>query len=88
LSAAFFIDVHHKEHLFTKICRPKHAQNFGSNCKSIISSCKPRGRSERFTVKSKRLGSPSQVGQKSETDAWTPATTLLFYLCIDSRPVA
>jgi len=26
---------------------------------------------------SKRLGSPSQVGQKSETVAWTPATTLL-----------
>ena len=36
----------------------------------------------------KGLGSPSQVGQKSETAAWTPATTLviflLSYLCIDS----
>ena len=31
----------------------------------------------------KRLGSPSQVGQKSETGAWTPATSLLSYLCID-----
>ena len=25
-----FIDVNHREHLFTKICRPKHAQNFCS----------------------------------------------------------
>ena len=28
---------------------------------------------------SKRLGSPSQVGQKSGTVSWTPATTLLLY---------
>jgi len=32
----------------------------------------------------KRLGNLSQVGRKCETAAWTPATTLLSYLCIDS----
>jgi len=35
-------------------------------------------------IASKRLESPSFVGQKSEIVAWTPATTLLSYLCIDS----
>jgi len=33
---------------------------------------------------SKRLGSPSQVGQKSETVAWKTVATLLSYVFIDS----
>ena len=41
-----FVDVHHREHLFTKICCPKHAQNFcGKGChfgvawKKILVEC-------------------------------------------------
>ena len=53
-----------------------------SHCKSIVSICTStvdqRGL---LWMVSKRLGNPSQVRQKS----WTSATTLLSYLCIDSR---
>ena len=175
LRAAFcFIDVHNRKHLFTKVCRPKHAQNFchkgchfgvacigiargqGSHSPlnfynavilcldserrfskqnsviclrsnilpppnfwagyTIISLEKDTDRmcpssprqtwssnlnhtaSQLFQVASprahqrclmwmakKRLGSPSQVGQKSVTAAWrTPTTILLSYLCIES----
>ena len=104
-------DVYHREHLFTNVCRPKHAQNvwsrgchFGVAWKKILIECVQARQGQlglqiwitlqvnyfRLQVNgqirgaycekaSKRLGSPSQVGQKSGTVSWTPATTLLLY---------
>ena len=61
------------------------SSNLNHTASQLFQVASPRADQRRLMwMARKRLGSPSQVGQKSETAAWTPATTLLSYLCIDS----
>ena len=61
------------------------SSNVNHNSSQLFQVASPRADQRRLMwMARKRLGSPSQVGQKSETAAWTPATALLSYLCIDS----
>jgi len=61
------------------------SSNLNHTASQLFQVASPRAYQRRLMwMARKRLGSPSQVGQKSETAAWTPATTLLSNLCIAS----
>ena len=61
------------------------SSNLNHTASQLFQVASPRADQRRLMwMERKSLGSPSQVSQKSEAAAWTPATTLLSYLCIDS----